>query len=270
MTKKGIKKEIEDWILWAGFTWEFEEIYDHYCEYREGCYVSNTCKQTILKFEKELEWLFLTMEFVLTSNIQKGRKCSDGKSRTLITYYVNGVEILTQKVPYDEEYDFGFCHRIGIYDVYVLGNNIYQKRQKIGCTLPDEEIPVRDVKFPLSKKVLEDIGLPPDFKLVFWDECDDIEYPVARIEELKQDLITDLLKIRESRKERPSIWECETLDGVYKHTKIWSSELALSTTDREGFGKRKNDIIIDIHTEGTRFKFNLSLSDLHTKDSKQN
>lgn len=102
------------------------------------------------------------MEFKLKSKTQYSHHDSDGKDRNYLLFYLNDILILKQKIPFDTNWDRGFDRRTSIYDVYLLDGKIYQKRKKnSGCNHPDndKEI-VRNVSFPISKKILSQFNIP--------------------------------------------------------------------------------------------------------------
>ena len=90
---------------------------------------------------------------MLSKKTQRRKRGKDGKSRSLLCYYYNDVLILTQKFPFEDNYEEGFNHRTHITGEYILNNILYQNRTKFGKS--------RDVKFPLSKK----LNLPNNIKI---------------------------------------------------------------------------------------------------------
>ena len=97
------------------------------------------------------------MEYKLTCHVQGNKKCKDGKSRSFIIYFLNGVQILKQKLPYDETYEKGYDHRTSITDEYILNGSMYQTRRF--------EDKVRSVNFPLSKRKLLALNVPNDLMI---------------------------------------------------------------------------------------------------------
>ena len=84
----------------------------------------------------------------------------------------NDVLILKQKMPFDETYDHGHQNRTWITDIYLLNGNIHQKRQaKAGGAWWRSSNPkenngkLREVKYPISKKLLEQFNIPKDTKI---------------------------------------------------------------------------------------------------------
>lgn len=95
------------------------------------------------------------MKHELTQKVSLNKKGKDGKSRSYLIYFLNDVEILKQKLPYEEDYEYGSQHQTGIDDVYLLDGKIHQVRTKFDKS--------RIVKFPVSKNKLE--GIPNDSKI---------------------------------------------------------------------------------------------------------
>jgi hypothetical protein len=75
------------------------------------------------------------MNYILTNHRQYSKKCKDGKHRNYSIYFLNGIQILKQKIPFDTNWDRGFDRRTGIYDEYILNGKMYLK------TLENEEQP---------------------------------------------------------------------------------------------------------------------------------
>jgi len=97
------------------------------------------------------------MEYRLTHKCQLNKKGKDNKSRSYLIYFLNGVEILKQKLPFEEDYELGYQHHTGIENEYLLNGKIYQTRTKFGET--------RNVSFHVSKNKLNELSFPNDFKL---------------------------------------------------------------------------------------------------------
>lgn len=106
------------------------------------------------------------MEHKLTNKYQHSVHCRDGKRRNYMLYFLNGVQILKQKKPFDNEYEKGWdgcCH---FQDEYVLDGKLYQTRYS-DSDQPNEfknEVP-RYVSYPLSKKILEQFNIPKGLKI---------------------------------------------------------------------------------------------------------
>lgn len=107
------------------------------------------------------------MEFKLTTKRQYSHHDKDGADRNYISYYLNDVLILKQKIPFDTNWDKGFDRRTSIYDEYILNGVMYQKRRKnLGCSHQDnDKTEIREVSYPLSKKKLINFNIPKDLKI---------------------------------------------------------------------------------------------------------
>jgi len=97
------------------------------------------------------------MEYKLTYKYQLNKRGKDNKSRSYLIYFLNDIEILKQKLPFEENYDLGFQHHTRIDNEYLLNGKIYQTRNKFGVS--------RNVSFPVSKNKLNKLEFPNDFKL---------------------------------------------------------------------------------------------------------
>lgn len=107
------------------------------------------------------------MSFKLTRHIQWSKKCKDKKRRSFHMFFLNGRLILKQKRPYDPSYDRGFDGKSFIISAYLLNGSIHQERIKRWyCGIKKEEISeVRNVRWPVSKKLLKELGVPMDIKI---------------------------------------------------------------------------------------------------------
>ena len=107
------------------------------------------------------------MEYKLTSNWQYSHHDIDGCDRNYVSFYLNDVFLLKQKIPFDIDFEVGFDRRTSIYDIYLLNGKLYQKRHKtFGCSDPDNEYQkVREVYYPVSKKKLSQFNIPKDLKI---------------------------------------------------------------------------------------------------------
>ncbi len=101
---------------------------------------------------------------ILTSHYQHSKRGKDGKARNYIIYFLNDVEILKQKVPFDEKYELGFQNRTHFKNTYLLNGKLYQTREKSYSTKE-----ARDVCFPISKKKLSQFDIPKDLKIEMKD-----------------------------------------------------------------------------------------------------
>jgi len=110
------------------------------------------------------------MEFKLTSKHQYSHHDKDGCDRNYLSFYLNDVLILRQKIPFDVNFDRGYDRITSIYDVYLLNGKLYQKRSKsFGCSHPDnDKSEVREVSYPVSRKILEQFNIPKTHRV---DAC---------------------------------------------------------------------------------------------------
>jgi hypothetical protein len=111
------------------------------------------------------------MEYKLTCKVQCSKKCPDGKKRNYLLYFLNNVQILRQKYPYDESYDKGFDKRTAIYDEYLQNGSLHQTRKHWhGCSHPDndKEQP-RQVRYPISRAKMAQFDIPQNHKILIAD-----------------------------------------------------------------------------------------------------
>jgi hypothetical protein len=97
------------------------------------------------------------MEYKLTQHTQMSKTCGDGKNRNFRLYFLNGIQILKQKVPFQSDWEQGFDRRTSTYNVYLLNNNLHQTREYNRGP--------RNVKYPVSKKILEQFNISKDLKI---------------------------------------------------------------------------------------------------------
>jgi hypothetical protein len=97
------------------------------------------------------------MEYKLTCNVRHAHYCSDGKRRNMQQYYLNNILLLEHKLPFEPKYGKHYCTDID--NVYLLNGSIYQTR------IDDSTKKVRNVRFPVSKKVLSQFNIPKDLKI---------------------------------------------------------------------------------------------------------
>jgi rRNA maturation protein Nop10 len=69
------------------------------------------------------------MEFILTQKYQFRKKCKDGHRRNYLIYFLNDIQILKQKIPFDTSYKAGHDCRTHIDDDFLLNGCIHQKRK---------------------------------------------------------------------------------------------------------------------------------------------
>lgn len=105
-------------------------------------------------------------DYVLTYKYQHSKKCADGKRINKLLYFLNGVLILEQKMPFDDSWDNGYQIRTVIFDEFLLDGRLYQKRKYSNsgawwrASKHKEDGKIREVKYPISKKILEQFNIP--------------------------------------------------------------------------------------------------------------
>lgn len=97
------------------------------------------------------------MEYNLTYKCQINKRGKDKKSNSYIIYFLNGVQILKQKLPFESDCESGFNHKTHFNDIYLLNGRIHQTRSKYEK--------VRNVSYPISKNKLNQLEVPSDFKI---------------------------------------------------------------------------------------------------------
>jgi len=90
---------------------------------------------------------------ILTRKLSNSCHCNDGKRRNKIRYFLDGILILEQKIPFETNIDYGFDRITNISDEYLFNGKIYQTRIKNGK--------VRHVSYPVRKN----IDLPKNIKI---------------------------------------------------------------------------------------------------------
>ena len=103
----------------------------------------------------------------LTATFQYSKTCKDKKQRNFVIFFLNDVQILKQKIPFDESYEHGFDRRTSFDNVYLLNNKLYQTRSIWNGCGSGDNTKSRDVYFPVSKKILEQFNIPKDIKITF-------------------------------------------------------------------------------------------------------
>lgn len=107
----------------------------------------------------------------LTKKYQYSKECKDGKQRNYILYFLNGIQIIKQKIPFDVRWEKGFDRRTWFTDEYILNGNIHQTRTiNHGCGCAPNLQKSRNVKFPISKKKLKELGVDADVKIEIYKE----------------------------------------------------------------------------------------------------
>ncbi len=100
---------------------------------------------------------------------QHSKRCSDGRRRNFFLFFIDGVQVMSQKIPYDESMERGYDGTISLENVYYEKGSIHQTR--VGRHKWD---PVkkawgagerRQVKFPVSRKILKELSLPDEIKI---------------------------------------------------------------------------------------------------------
>ena len=99
------------------------------------------------------------MEYKLTTKCQHAKRLKNGKCRTLLLYFLNNVLIFKQKLPFDENMEYGYT-KCYIEDEYLLNNKIYQTR-----FIEHDGSDKRNVSYPVSKKMLSQFEIPTDLKI---------------------------------------------------------------------------------------------------------
>ena len=110
------------------------------------------------------------MEFNLTATRQYSKHDKDGKDRNYLMYFLNGIRIFRQKIPFDRNYSAGFDRNTAIYNDYIRDGVLYQSRsEKRWCGDKEKkekkEVEVRQVRFPLSKKILAQFNIPAKMRI---------------------------------------------------------------------------------------------------------
>jgi len=99
---------------------------------------------------------------------QHSKEGKDGKRKSYFLYFLNDVQILKQKAPYDENRDEGYNGKWHIGDVYLYNGRIYQTRSepfKCGETFKSTT-DCRFVSYPVSKKILNLLEVPNNLKII--------------------------------------------------------------------------------------------------------
>jgi len=109
------------------------------------------------------------MEHKLTMTAQHSKRCSDGRRRNFFLFFIDGVQVMSQKIPYDETMEWGYDGTISLENVYYENGSIHQTR--VGRHKWD---PVkkawgagerRQVKFPVSRKFIGSLNLQKEIKI---------------------------------------------------------------------------------------------------------
>jgi hypothetical protein len=97
------------------------------------------------------------MEFKITTKYQHGVKSKNGRRINYRLYFLNDILIYRQRVPFDQTMELGCQGTYFFTNEYILNGNLYQTR-----TNDKDE---RSIYFPLSKKILKELGVPNDLKI---------------------------------------------------------------------------------------------------------
>lgn len=94
----------------------------------------------------------------LTHKLQYGKKCTDGKRRNFAIYFLNDIEILRIKIPFDTSYDSGHDKVTLFTNEKLIGNRLWIT--KIRPSKWDFENNVRtykerQVSYPISQRKLQ-------------------------------------------------------------------------------------------------------------------
>jgi hypothetical protein len=102
----------------------------------------------------------MSKKFKLTKHYQYSKKCEDGKKRNFLLYFLNDVQILKQKIPFNERYDAGHDRHTAIYDDYLYRGRIYQTRTADVFCGTSKTGKTRNVSYPISKIKLQLLEVP--------------------------------------------------------------------------------------------------------------
>jgi len=105
------------------------------------------------------------MNYILTNKCQHSVHCKDGKRRNFLLYFLNGIQILKLKRPFNEEYERGFDGCTWFRDEYILNGRLHQTRYSDSDQPDFKRTNPRFVSYPLSKKVLEQFNIPVGLKI---------------------------------------------------------------------------------------------------------
>lgn len=60
------------------------------------------------------------VEMIVTTKYQHSLKCKDGKRRNYCLFFLNGVQIYKQRVPFDENMELGFQGKYHYTNEYIF------------------------------------------------------------------------------------------------------------------------------------------------------
>lgn len=98
------------------------------------------------------------MEYKLTSKYQHSKHLKNDTRRCILLYFLNNVLIFKQKMPFDENMEYGY-NKQHISEDYLLNGRIHQTRSRVYGKN------IRNVSYPVSKKILESFNIPIDLKI---------------------------------------------------------------------------------------------------------
>ena len=70
------------------------------------------------------------LELELTTKVHLNKRCKDGKSRNFIVYFLNNVEILKLKIPFDTNFEAGHDKVTFFTDHYIKDGRLHIKKVK--------------------------------------------------------------------------------------------------------------------------------------------
>lgn len=106
------------------------------------------------------------MEFKLTSKYCHAKRSKKGTCRSWKLYFLNGIELFRQRVPYDENNEYG-AGKWHYENQFILNGRLHQTRYdtKYVCEHGYVRVGERKVTYPLSKKKLIEMGVSMDQKI---------------------------------------------------------------------------------------------------------
>jgi hypothetical protein len=106
------------------------------------------------------------MEYKLTSKYKHSKRLKNGTRRSILTFFINGVKLFEQKVPFDENAEPG-TGKWHIDNIYLLNDRLHQTRWSTdwNSTTNSYDKTTRDVTYPVSKKILVSLNIPNDLMI---------------------------------------------------------------------------------------------------------
>lgn len=110
------------------------------------------------------------MELLLTKKYKHSVRGKDGKRKNWMVFCINGVELFRQKCPFNEFAEHGWQCKWRYENIYIQNGKLFQTRYGTAWSREEgsnERIRVneRHVQYPLSKKKLEELGVPLELKI---------------------------------------------------------------------------------------------------------